>query len=115
MTPEHGALLRTKHAPSLSTGTPSSERSWSRGPPRPSSSNVETTPVHDPEVGLGHTWAAQALRIDNTIRAPCQQSRDVLRATRPRKEQAEPGISEQPPVRRLGELACGSRGAQDGS
>lgn len=32
-------------------------------------------------------------------------------ATRPRKEQAEPGISEQPPVRRLGELAQGSRGA----
>ena len=47
----------------------------------------------------GHTWAAQ------------RQNRDVSSATRPRKEPAEPGISEQPLIRCLGELTQGLRGA----
>ena len=70
MTPEHGALLRTKHAP-----LPLHVHPILRTQLKPRTPTVpllmETAPVHDPEVGVGtHLGSPGGLRIDNTIRAP---------------------------------------------
>lgn len=89
--------------------TPSSEHNWSRGPRAPLL--METAPVPDPGVGVGtHRGGPGGLRINDKSRAPNGRT-EMSSATRPRKELAEPGISEQPLIRRLGEFTQASRGA----
>lgn len=111
MTPEHRALLRTKHAPlPLHVHPILRTQLEPRTPTAPLL--MEMTPVHDPRC-RGWDTPGQPRWLKDRQHDPGaqQQSRDVSAATRPRKERAEPGISEQPPVRHLGGLTQGSRGA----
>lgn len=85
--------------PPLSPHTPQPQNTAGAEDPHGPPSNGNSSCPGSWGLVLGHTWAAR------------WQNRDVSSATRPRKEPAEPGISEQPLIRRLGEFTHGSRGA----
>ena len=110
MTPEHWALLRTKHAPPLRVHPILRTQLELRTPWPLFEWQQRLSLILGVRVGT-HLGGPGGLRINDPIQGTQRQNRDVSSATRSRKELAEPGISEQPLIRRLGEFTQGSRGA----